>query len=192
MSTARQHAILDATCAVIARRGIDGLRTKDVAAQANVSTALLHYYFATRADLVVRAFAYAEDRAAAFIDRRIADATDARGRLDAALVGYLEDDPSIDADWLIYAETLRAARFDDELRPTVLDSHRAWIEEVRGYVLEVDPSIARPTAVAGRLAALLTGLAEHVRAGITTSAEARALAREGIALELGERVEAAS
>jgi len=47
----RKHTILDAACVVIARDGAARLRVADVAAEAGVSTALVHYYFPARADL---------------------------------------------------------------------------------------------------------------------------------------------
>jgi len=53
----RTADILEAACRVIARDGADGLRMGQVAREAGVSSALIHYYFATRADLLLRAFA---------------------------------------------------------------------------------------------------------------------------------------
>ena len=41
----RKHTILDAACRVIAQAGAARLRVADVAREAGVSTALVHYYF---------------------------------------------------------------------------------------------------------------------------------------------------
>ena len=43
--------ILDAADAVFVRRGIDGARMQDIADQAGVNKALLHYNFRSKADL---------------------------------------------------------------------------------------------------------------------------------------------
>ncbi len=47
--TDRETGILEAACRVIAREGADGLRMGAVAREAGVSSALIHYYFATAA-----------------------------------------------------------------------------------------------------------------------------------------------
>jgi len=52
----RRSQILECTCSVIARDGAEGLRMAAVAREAGVSSALLHYYFATREDLIRLAF----------------------------------------------------------------------------------------------------------------------------------------
>jgi AcrR family transcriptional regulator len=43
--------ILDAADEVFVRRGIDGARTREIAAKAGVNKALIHYYFRTKTDL---------------------------------------------------------------------------------------------------------------------------------------------
>ncbi len=55
--TDRIAAILEAACRVIARDGAHGLHMQAVADEAGVSKALVHYYFATRQELLRRAFA---------------------------------------------------------------------------------------------------------------------------------------
>ena len=42
----RTRGLLDAACRVVARRGAHALRMADVAREAQVSNALLHYYLA--------------------------------------------------------------------------------------------------------------------------------------------------
>ena len=49
---AQRQALVDAAYQVIAEGGFEHLRTRDVAARANVNIATLHYYFATKEDLI--------------------------------------------------------------------------------------------------------------------------------------------
>ncbi|NUP11544.1 MAG: TetR/AcrR family transcriptional regulator [Polyangiaceae bacterium] len=49
----RREQLLDAAFALVAERGLEGLRTRDVAARAGVNVATLHYYFASKEDLIV-------------------------------------------------------------------------------------------------------------------------------------------
>jgi AcrR family transcriptional regulator len=52
MAKDRRAQILKATFELIGERGLEGLRTRDVAARAKINIATLHYYFATKDDLV--------------------------------------------------------------------------------------------------------------------------------------------
>lgn len=49
---AQQEALARAAFELIAERGFEGLRTRDVADRAGVNIATLHYYFATKEDLI--------------------------------------------------------------------------------------------------------------------------------------------
>src|SRR5438552_19196187 len=48
----RRHALVAAAFGQIAERGFEGLRTRDVAAEAGVNIATLHYYFPTKEALI--------------------------------------------------------------------------------------------------------------------------------------------
>ncbi|MBA3943926.1 MAG: TetR/AcrR family transcriptional regulator [Herpetosiphonaceae bacterium] len=54
----RRHELARATVSMIAERGLEGLRTRDVAARVGLNIATLHYYFATKADLIAGAVEY--------------------------------------------------------------------------------------------------------------------------------------
>lgn len=49
---AQRQALARAAYQIIAESGFEGLRTRDVAARAGVNIATLHYYFATKEDLI--------------------------------------------------------------------------------------------------------------------------------------------
>src|SRR5689334_24568835 len=49
---AQRRALVDAAYHLIAEGGFERLRTRDVAARAGVNIATLHYYFATKEDLI--------------------------------------------------------------------------------------------------------------------------------------------
>jgi len=84
----RKTEILEATCRVIAREGADGLRMGTVAREAGVSSALLHYYFDTRADLLMQAFEHADVKADEAAEQAITDIPTALGRLQRLLLIY--------------------------------------------------------------------------------------------------------
>lgn len=79
--TARKAELVHAALQTIHRRGVDGLRIRDVADVAGVSTATVHYYFADVGGLLTEVHAMASER---FITERlsaIAAYDDAREKL---------------------------------------------------------------------------------------------------------------
>lgn len=49
----RRHDLLEAAYTLVGRKGLEGLRTRDIAAGAGVNVATLHYYFGTKEALLV-------------------------------------------------------------------------------------------------------------------------------------------
>jgi AcrR family transcriptional regulator len=180
----RTHDILRAACRVIAERGCDGMRMGDVARSAGVSSALVHYYFDTRSELLRRAFLYADEQVDVFIQGAVARAATPRERLETAVVSYLVDDEAVERSWRIWSEMLRAALYEPALRPDVEQSYRSWVEEVAAHVRACGESGADDDAIALRLCALVDGLAQQALLGGIGRARARALVRAAIEREL--------
>ena len=180
----RTNDILRAACRVIAERGCDGLRMGDVARSAGVSSALVHYYFDTRSELLRRAFLYADEQVDAFVQAAIARGATPRERLETAVVSYLVDDEAVEQSWRIWSEMLRAALYEPSLRPDVEDSYRSWVDEVAEHVRACPSPPADDAATAARLCALVDGLAQQALLGGIGRPRARALVREAIAREL--------
>src|SRR3954447_1616271 len=179
--------ILRAACRVIAERGCDGMRMGDVARVAGVSSALVHYYFDTRSELLRRAFLYADEQVDAFIQSAVARCGTPRERLEAAVLSYLVDEEAVEQNWRIWSEMLRAALYEPALRPDVEESYRSWVEEVSAHVRACAGGSGRALdeeAVALRLCALVDGLAQQALLGGIARARARTLVRQAIASEL--------
>jgi AcrR family transcriptional regulator len=184
----RATHILDAACRVIAREGADGLRMSAVASEAGVSTALLHYYFATRSDLLLEAFKHADDQAGAILDRLMEGAPNGAAKIERVLVGYTTGS-EFRADWVLWIEMWRGALFDTRLRPLVRDSTEEWVEQVAGLIREgADdgslPEVPDPVGTAHRLTSLVDGLGLQVLTGILDLERSEKLVREAIDREL--------
>jgi len=184
----RATHILDAACRVIAREGADGLRMSAVAREAGVSTALLHYYFATRSDLLLEAFKHADDQAGAILDSLIEGAPSGAAKIERALIGYATGS-EFRADWVLWIEMWRGALFDTRLRPLVRDSTEEWIEQVTGLIREgADdgslPEVSDPAGTAHRLTSLVDGLGLQVLTGIIDNDRLEQLVHEAIDREL--------
>jgi len=185
----REEAILAAACRVIAQSGAAGLRMSEVAREAGVSSALLHYYFATRRELLGRAFAFADTRVDAHVLALVGDDGPARDRLEALLIAYLSPEAVVIEDWVVWSELWRSARFDDSLRELLHDADREWLAQVAGLLREgigdgsVDASIDVDDS-AVRLISLVDGLGTRVLAGVLERDDALRLVEQSLISEL--------
>jgi len=120
--------VLRAARRVIAQRGADATRFRDVAAETGSAISTLQYSFGSREDLIIAAF---EDAAAADFERvrRATEAADGPVDRLRALVRQsvvAESDEHAREAWLVWVEYWRAAARDDELRAGSADVYAKW------------------------------------------------------------------
>src|SRR5512133_2563135 len=197
MATDRKLEILDATCRVIAREGADGLRMGTVAREAGVSSALLHYYFDTRADLLMQAFDHADIKADEAAEAAIAGIPRAIDRLERLLLIYAGADAVFRDDWVLWVEMWRSASFDERLAESVRRSSDGWMEQITGLIeaARAEGSLGRELDVQAsgrRLAAVVDGLGLQILSGVLTHERAFDLIRGALELELGVSIRARS
>lgn len=185
----RTRGLLDAACRVVARRGAHALRMADVAREAQVSNALLHYYFQTRTELLGQAFAHAEERAYGRTDAELARLTTGAERLRRFLLLYVGEESVYHEDWVLWNEVWSSALFDEELQPAIAAAYANWVTRVVELARDAqqDGSIPRTVDVepaARRLAALVDGLGSQRLVGLVTPGEAAELVEDALTLEL--------
>jgi AcrR family transcriptional regulator len=185
----RTSELLDAACRVIARAGAARLRMSDVAREADVSTALVHYYFATRVDLLRAAFLFADGRVDAHVGEQIALLDTAAERLERLLSVYVADsDPLMRENSILWREMWSNAVFDASLRSAVEGSYATWLEQVQDAVAEAIAEGSAATddieGTSQRLAALVDGLSSRLALGMLSEPQAAALVRDALAAEL--------
>lgn len=191
--------ILAAAVRQIAREGIDGVRIARIAMEARVSSALVHYHFATRDALLAEAleYSYAHAGEVRTAGEPRAGATHAE-RLQSMVEHCLPTTPGLAEDWVLWIELwLRAARHA-EMRPVAEKLYarlHAWFaEEIAAGVKDGEFARCDPDDVADRTLALLDGYGTRTRIGDgampldrARQAVSSALARD---LGLGERLQA--
>jgi AcrR family transcriptional regulator len=148
-----RERILDAAVARIAGDGIDAVRIARIAMDAGVSTALVHYHFATREALLAEALEYSFEHAA---DTRTVDTGELSSveRLRDMIEQCLPLPGPQERDWVLWVELwLRAVRHP-ELRPTAANlyarMHTWFVEALAEFDCDAD-------RVADRILALLDG-----------------------------------
>ena len=129
---------------MIVREGAHGLRMASVAEEADVSKALVHYYFATRQELLRNAFAFSEQRWQAAIDAELATVSTGAARVERMLLVSVDPALAFSEQRALGNEVWSSLRSDEELRPVVERSYRAWLGRVVDLIEEgkADGSIA--------------------------------------------------
>jgi AcrR family transcriptional regulator len=194
--TARER-ILRAAVRQIAREGIDGLRIARIATEAGVSSALVHYHFADREQLLAETIDYSYARAVEVrMDADGPPSGDPAGRLMAMIDACLPTTPALHEDWVLWMELwLRTVRHP-ELRPIAAELYarlHAWFAaEIEAGVATGDFARCDVQEVVDRTLALIDGYGVRVMIGDRAlgldrarQAVASQLARD---LGLGERL----
>jgi len=188
--TDRGTRILEAACRVIVREGAHGLRMARVAEEAKVSKALVHYYFATRQDLLRNAFGFSEQRWQAAIDAELAAVSTGAARIERMLLVSVDPALAFSEQRALGNEVWSSLRSDEELRPVVKRSYRAWLGRVVALIEEgkADGSIGADVdavSTGWRLAAAADGFDSLLYLDLIDRDDAVRLMQETIVRELG-------
>ena len=187
-TSGRVDEILRAVCRVVIREGAYALRIGNVAREAGVSRTLVHYYFATRQELLRAAFAYSEERRVEALEAELAELDTGAERAERALRRTL--DPELEEIPALWNEVWSSVRDDEELRPLVQARYSAWAERIVRLLDEgrEDGSVPRsvdPEAAGWRLAATADGLDSIQYLGLLDLDAALAVLRSAFERELG-------
>ena len=185
---ATRMKILRATVQVIVSRGYSAVRVSDVATEAGVSTATIHYHFQTKYELL---FAALSDAMRSWYEPAIIDsAADPISKLGAALGHAIIDSPDrVDQIvWMDFASlALRDVRWAAELEELCL----AWDRRLRDIIQDgVDRGyfacLGSVDDAVMRIQGLIDGLAERVMLAYSDSPPERMqrLVAEAAAIEL--------
>jgi AcrR family transcriptional regulator len=191
-SARARERILAAAVRRIASEGIDGVRIARIAMDAGVSTALVHYHFASRDALLAEAldYSYAHADASRTAGGELPGASHAE-RLGWIIDQCLPSSPELRDDWVLWVELwLRAVR-SEELRPFAAELYarmRAWLaREIAAGVRDGEFERCDPEDVADRTLALIDGFGVRTLVGdpVVPLARARQAIGSALARELG-------
>ena len=129
----RRRELLDAAIAVIAERGIEGLRTREIAARAGVNIATLHYYFATKEILLLAVLHRTIERVASSLPASSVHGQD-EDELHAQLIGTFRsfhENPHLAT---VLQELRLRSRRDARTRKAFRTLHAEWNHAVAGIL----------------------------------------------------------
>jgi AcrR family transcriptional regulator len=126
----RRQALVVAAYNQIAERGFEGLRTREVAAQAGVNIATLHYYFPTKEALIRGVLGHAMQRFRSTLAPHGSPADQLRNHF-RAVRALLRKEPQLRA--VMGELALRSAR-DPAIAGIMRETNDAWHRTLRGLL----------------------------------------------------------
>ncbi|MET9515698.1 helix-turn-helix domain-containing protein [Streptomyces sp. NPDC002994] len=185
----RRTLILQAATRLIARRGVRGLRVEELAAEAQVSTALIYYHFGDRAGLMRRTLEFISDRAERYTEPDASPESDPRAHLEQMLLLELQDVPAVVENSSAWGELRATAVFESDLREQLRNSTYEWVEYATELIRKAQEAGTVGAEViaadsAERLTTLVEGLSERWLSGSTSLSRARELLRGALVSEL--------
>ena len=131
----RQQALVQAAFDIIAERGLEGLRTREIAARAGMNIAMVHYYFAGKESLIGGVVEYLAEQ---FTNIRAAPV--ANGNLTALqrLQQEFKDSRLYTERHskliVVYAELFLRSRRDPSILPMLQYLEKYWFRDIEGIL----------------------------------------------------------
>lgn len=177
---ARREAILEAACRAIVERGFPATRIADVAELAGTSTGTIHYYFATRDEVLMAALKWAGERLFARIEAGAAPT--ATGRLAHLLAVSVPTAGPAHDEYVLWIELWLRVLHEPSLLPECEALSARWRSYFHAVVRDGAASgefapVAAPDEVAVRLTALVDGLGVETALGYRWTSPERMHAR---------------
>lgn len=186
----RRRQIIEATHRATLRLGLHDLRMQDVAAELDVSTALIHYHFDTRDDLIEAMLRATAAEEVAGVRALIDSAAEPERRLAQAVEIYLPSERR-DPSWVLWIDVWGEALRDVNLRRISEELDQAWVDLIGEIIRDGQATgvftTDDPMDSAWRLCAMLDGLGTQVVLHETTMTRTkmRNHVRHAAAQELG-------
>jgi AcrR family transcriptional regulator len=160
----RLDGLLRTACDVIAERGLANTRAADVAAAAGVSQALVFYHFATKEQLLARAFNWAAEQDLQRLDALLTSGAPPLDKLQKLLRSYAP--PGSAKSWAMWIDGWAESRRAPELERVSRRLDQRWQQALTAVIDEGVRAgefvCADPDGAAWRIIALADGLAVQV------------------------------
>lgn len=132
----RRDAIARAARALIVEKGVEGLRTRDIADRVGINIATLHYHVPTKEALIeLVADSLRHDFVQQSIDRPRSHLT-ARERLDLEFDDFREMALDQPGTMQVFSELIERARRDERIADAILPMKRHWKQMLQAMLTE--------------------------------------------------------
>jgi AcrR family transcriptional regulator len=190
----RRREILEAACDAIAERGFAAARIADIAERADTSSGTVHYYFASKEDVLHQALRFAFEKSLERQKAELAKIPSARDSLVKLIELNLPEDSEVVQEWILWMEFWIEALHRPEMRPANEELYGHWRAVVTEIIVagqengEFNQGVIAAD-LANRFVALMDGLAIQVllHSEQMPVAEMRRICAEFVDTELGTR-----
>jgi AcrR family transcriptional regulator len=132
----RRAAIAIAARSLIVEKGVEGLRTRDIADRVGINVATLHYHVPTKEALIELV---ADSLRQEFMDQHLArprSHLSARERMDLEFVDFREMMEEREEVMLVFSELMERARRDERIACAIRPMQRKWLQIVVDLLTE--------------------------------------------------------
>jgi AcrR family transcriptional regulator len=162
--------LLAAACRTISRRGVAATRVADIAREARVSPATVHYYFKTKEDILVKALLWANRTSANRLLPADGDVHDPATRLTNLIERSVPYEGTQRDEYLLEIDLWSSIRQHPEMMETWESYHLWWVAQVTKIIQDglADGCFRTDLSaeeVAQRLVALTDGLSAQAAIG---------------------------
>jgi AcrR family transcriptional regulator len=174
----RPEQILAAACRAIQQRGFANTRIADIAAEADMSTGAIHYWFEFRDEVLIAALKWASEQLCERLEQLAAEAGSELERLALVLEQAVPVPGPRRGEYVLWMEMWVRALQEPDLLPECEALSRRW----RGYFFEAVrrgtesgefSPLAEPDEVADRLIAQVDGLGFELLVGYSWTSPER-------------------
>jgi AcrR family transcriptional regulator len=129
----RRATVLQAALTVIADKGLDETRMVDIGDAAGMSAGHVMYYFPSKAELLMQALKWSEDRFLSEAQEEVSQLPTARERLWRLVELSVPDTPG-DPGWILWLETWARAPHDRRVARFGRDIERRWVSALAAVI----------------------------------------------------------
>ncbi len=171
-SRAREN-IRAAACRAFAARGPSATRISDIAREAGVSTAIIHYYYRSKDEVLLAALQWANEHTSSALRQLREETTDPVALLRRTIDLAIPSEGVLRDEYVLWIETWARARLHPRLLAECSAMSDRWVGFFRRLVEEGEATGAfRPAApadeIAQRMVALSDGLSFRAAIGYTS------------------------
>ncbi|MEO3798547.1 TetR/AcrR family transcriptional regulator [Nonomuraea sp. B1E8] len=185
-----EDRIRRAACKIMAQRGIDATRIADIAREAGVSKASIHYYFRSKDEALLAAFRWAGDQLHATLQRLLDDDVGTVEHVRHLLELSIPRDQGTFEEYLLWLEVWGRVRRHPAFLDECVRMSQRWADAVLAvFTAGVENGTLHPVAplpeVRERFTAIAESLALRTTLGYKSSSTARDVLARFTAEQLG-------
>ena len=156
-----EERICAAACRVMAERGLSETRIADIASEAGLSSASIHYYFRSKDEVLLAAFRWACDQSNKTLQRLLDDKVDPLEHVRRLIEICVPGERTQRDEYLLWLEVWVRVRSHPSFLDECMRMSRLWYEGVREvFERGVREAVFKPVAPLDEICARYVGIAD--------------------------------